>query len=86
MSKDVRSIVRAWLESHGYDGLYSWRAECGCECSDLMPCDEYTGDCAPGKKVACEPEECPADGECDWHVEKGPRHQTINAIGKRGEA
>lgn len=44
---------RAWLEEHGYDGLYTPNDECGCYCHDLYPCGER-GDrltCVPGHEA-----------------------------------
>jgi hypothetical protein len=73
--RDVRRIVAKHLEAFGYDGLYSPRNDCGCELSDLMPCDEEgIGDCEPGVKDDCDPEHCMADGECPWHIV--PREKT----------
>jgi len=43
----VREIVKSWLEENEYDGLCG-EEECGCLTSDLMPCYNYTGECAPG--------------------------------------
>ena len=65
---NIRQIVERWLRSNKYDGLGD--DECGCEVDDLMPCDNpniFT--CAPGYKVPCPgPEDCPADGDCPWHI------------------
>ena len=44
----VREIVRHWLETQSYDGLYE-PSSCACELSDLMPCCD--GDRIP----ACRP-------------------------------
>ena len=68
MSKDIRDIVAEWLETNGYDGLAG--DACGCLLSDIMPCDYPSMyDCVPGYKVPCPGgDECPADGDCDWHV------------------
>ena len=64
----VRKIVAEWLEKNGYDGLYS-PGECSCLISDLMPCDEACCECMAGFKVDCPgPDECPADGYCDFHI------------------
>jgi len=32
----VKEIVKDWLKSHNYDGL--WCEDCGCELTDLIPC------------------------------------------------
>jgi len=65
---NIQEIVKKWLEENGYDGLGS--EDCGCELSDLMPCDEpHISDCAAGYKVPCPgPEDCPADGGCPFHI------------------
>jgi hypothetical protein len=60
----VKSIVRAYLEVNGYDGLHRGDA-CGCENADLIPCDCFChdiGDCQPGYKQPCD---C---GDHDWHI------------------
>ena len=64
---DVRAIVRAYLEAHGFDGIWNSDIPCGCENDDLCPCDFDGGwDCEPGYKIPC------TCGEgCDWHI--GPR-------------
>jgi hypothetical protein len=56
----VREIVRAYLDKHGYDGLYLW-GTCGCLKDDLMPCGEPNPLCAPGYKL-------PGDEGYDWFV------------------
>ena len=64
----VRDIVKIWLEGNGYDGLYA-PGDCGCTKDDLMPCDAPCSDCQAGHKVECPgPEECAADGECEFHI------------------
>lgn len=45
----VKEIVKKYLEDNGYDGLYG--SGCGCEISDLMPCNEYVIECQAGYKV-----------------------------------
>ena len=37
---ELKKIVAMWLEANGYDGLANEEAECGCEFSDFMPCEE----------------------------------------------
>ena len=65
----VRSIVQVHLVQYGFEGLTSSRYDCGCQTSDLMPCEyDDISNCEPGFKVPCDPETCPADGECDWHI------------------
>ena len=65
----VREILDQWLTEHGYDGLYT--EDCGCEVGDLAPCSEqYSFGCRAGHKVPCDPETCPAEGECPFHIGK----------------
>lgn len=40
---------RAWLEAHGFDGLYTPEHECGCYTDDLYPCGKR------GNWLACVP-------------------------------
>ena len=52
-------IIKAYLKEHGFDGLQN--GECGCEISDLIPCDCDCSRCRPGYKVL------PPDGrECEF--------------------
>jgi len=66
---DVRQIVTKYLKDNGFDGLYA--EECGCQISDLFPCDGPCDDCKPGYKVPCDPKTCQAYGDCEWHI--GPK-------------
>lgn len=59
----IKEIVTKYLKDNGFDGLFN-EGQCGCELSDLMPCDEPQPDCAPGFKLPC-PEDC---GDHDWHI------------------
>ncbi|HUX47305.1 MAG TPA: hypothetical protein VMV58_04765 [Desulfosporosinus sp.] len=68
-SKDVREIITDYLKANGFDGLYA--EECGCQISDLFPCDGPCDDCKPGYKVPCDPKTCQAYGDCEWHI--GPK-------------
>ena len=48
----VREIVKAWLEEHGYDGLYNPYGECGCALDDFMPCNsEGVEQCEAAHKI-----------------------------------
>lgn len=75
----VRMMVAEYLRANNFDGLAG--DDCGCELSDLMPCSENDiSTCEGGHKVKCPTEEhdgwqggwC-CDGECEWHMEAGPR-------------
>ena len=63
----VEEIVIEYLKKNGFDGLYCV-GECGCEISDLMPCNEAIEHCEAGYKQPCDPETCNLDGDCDWHI------------------
>jgi hypothetical protein len=68
----VKEIVKTYLESNGFDGLYS-SGECGCIISDLMPCGtESALDCLAGYKS-------PAPEDCEWagHFMVGPKKDGI---------
>jgi hypothetical protein len=44
--KDVKSIVKEYLNKNGYDGLcYD---DCGCKNDDLFPCGNGPRECKPG--------------------------------------
>ena len=65
----VREMVSNHLSAHGFEGLVENCGDCACDLSDLMPCDsDVIGGCEAGWKVACNPETCPLEGECDWHI------------------
>jgi len=50
----VTEIVKDWLKSHGYDGLYT--DECGCRIADLAPCGgEGMSECCAGVYKPCDP-------------------------------
>jgi hypothetical protein len=59
----VREIIFQYLKTNGYDGLCG--CECGCELSDLAPCDADFCSCQPGYKVPCDVESCCSAG---WHM------------------
>jgi hypothetical protein len=48
---NVREIIIEYLRSNGFDGLYNPNEDCGCQISDLMPCDEGCCNCIPGYKI-----------------------------------
>jgi len=70
---NVTEIVKAYLEEHGYDGLFNADGECACVLSDLFPCAAPCDSCQPGYRVDCDAETCDFGGDCDFHiVEKKP--------------
>lgn len=66
---NVIDIVTQYLKDNGYDGLVEDTGECGCELSDLMPCEIYSQGCRAGHK---EPD--PA-GEYDWLIFPGKKEE-----------
>jgi len=66
---NIQEIVEQWLRDNGYDGLFS-PTYCACAIGDdFMPCGEPGNDCEAGYKTACPgPEDCEADGDCDFHI------------------
>lgn len=59
-SMRVIEILKAHLETNGFDGLVQPEGECGCELSDLRPCGSDFGDCRPAYR---HPD---PSGEGDW--------------------
>lgn len=51
---NVRSIVREFLKSAGFDGLYEQDGECACLVDDLAPCEQDAMVCRPGYRVPCD--------------------------------
>jgi len=69
----VTEIVKDWLKSHGYDGLYT--DECGCRIEDLAPCGgEGMYECRAGVYKPCDP----ATGYDYWI---GPKEPTPESSG-----
>jgi len=64
----IREIVAEWLNSHGYDGLYT--DECGCPHTDLFPCDSDPGRCKPGVRLKLH-DDCDGWHGCDCIGPKG---------------
>ena len=72
LAMTVLDVVRMFLKVKGYDGL-ARPGECGCEIGDLAPCGEDFSMCEPAHRTECRPDECTADGDCDWHMTAGKR-------------
>lgn len=47
----VEKIIIKYLKQKGFDGLVQPDHECGCEISDLIPCDLDCSYCEPGYKI-----------------------------------
>ncbi len=49
-------LLKPWLMSNGYEGLYCSSEQCGCAVGELKPCemtwDEVEQECIPGYRVA----------------------------------
>lgn len=67
-------IIGDYLKTNGFDGLYNRAGECGCEVGGLSPGDCLVDECEAAYKVPCDPANCPADGNCDWHM--SPRRES----------
>lgn len=80
----VKKIIEKYLKEHGYDGLFNaGGGECACEIADIAPCDEISPYCTAGIKGPCDPENCPADGDCEWHMVPGePKIPTSSCIAR----
>ena len=67
---NVEEIIIEYLKANGFDGLAG--DECGCEISDLVPCDSDPCNCVPGYKVPCDCDDEDGCGlshsGCDWHI------------------
>ena len=62
--KTVLEIVKNYLISNEYNGLYNENWECGCVIADLEPGDCMTSECRPGFRIEC-------DCQChdhDYHI------------------
>ena len=51
---NAAEITKKYLKDNDYDGLCC--EHCGCLLDDLIPCDEFFGDCVPGYKLPREME------------------------------
>ena len=75
----VLEIVKKYLEDNRIDGLCYTETECGCDVSDLAPCDCITLECQTAKKIMCKSEDCsdcefccPGIDERAWRMEPLP--------------
>ncbi len=79
----VKEIVTEYLRLNSYDGLAG--EDCGCaRGKNFMPCGEYGGECVAGHKEPCKPDECYAEGVCDFHVVPGPKPTAAKEPAKGG--
>ena len=65
---NCKEIITKYLKENNFDGLFNRECNCGCPIDDLMPMDDCWSDCEPGHKVPCDPETCPAEGDCEFHI------------------
>lgn len=67
---NVHDIVKYYIESNSYEGLYC--DDCSCEKDDLFPCGENNVSmCEPGYKFPCPGEDnCDLGGGCKFHIGK----------------
>jgi len=64
----VDEMVGDYLDAQEFDGLYNEDGECGCLAGELSPGSCMQADCRAGYMGPCDPENCVADGNCDFHV------------------
>jgi len=75
---DCMEIIRSYLKSNGFDGLYH-DGDCGCELSDLCPCQNDFSECTPGYKIQSE------DGsEFDFYIVGDKSRAALAPQGKGG--
>jgi len=75
---DAKEIIKEWLKTRGFEGLAG--DGCGCSLDDLMPCDQFSIECAPAYRRKCDKENC--DSDCDGPGDfcmkiKRPRGETM---------
>ena len=71
---DVIDVVNLYLSGNPqFDGLVSSCGSCACKAGDLAPCGNMDESCKLGHLTECVSDECCLDGECDWHIQPGPR-------------
>ncbi|MCP3680307.1 MAG: hypothetical protein GY782_08680 [Gammaproteobacteria bacterium] len=64
---NVKEIIIDYLKKNGYDGMVNEFEECGCELTDLYPCEViHVNECEPGYKKECSCE----DRGCEFHMVK----------------
>ncbi len=71
MNSTISEILKKWLESNGYDGLFTL----GCQCNnnELMTCGQPIGvieDCEAGYKIKC-------PGYCDISEDDSPHSHIV---------
>ncbi len=59
MPKNIREIVKVFLEENGFDGLF-YDSDCGCGVDDLAPCCDHSFTCEPAYRYVC------TDKESAW--------------------
>ncbi len=71
----MREYVSAKLAADGYSGICG--GDCGCELSDLWPCDGPGYDCVPGYQHECV--QCPRHEEDNCPVGDGGEGYCVSA-------
>ena len=58
---NVGNILKEYLETNGYDGIYNPCEECACLPNDLAPCGSLQPECRPGHFDPTYEKECERD-------------------------
>lgn len=77
----VIEIVKAHLETGGFDGLVAVDAECGCLCDDLAPCSSDFGQCEPAYRGA---DENGDPGDWAMYRTKERARESVETVKARG--
>ncbi len=75
----VGEIVVKYLKDNGFDGLMQKEIPCGCELSNLAPCNDMPDDCEPAYRHEC------TGGKCGETCEGGPDSEFCMKLKKEGK-
>jgi hypothetical protein len=73
MKPVIIEMLKEYLESRKYDGLYNRTKECSCANDDLLACCDSANDCVAARKVPCDCTE-----QCDFHLKQADECPTVN--------
>jgi len=72
-NKTVQDIIKDYLKTNGFGGLFNADGECACELLDLFPCEAPGEKCEAGYKSECNPDTCNFGGYCGFHISRRKR-------------